>query len=117
MSFDHKNYALVGLFPGLVTTTSVANLGTTSISVSITPIVDYGGGSIYHPAGSRNNKYKVKIIISRNGKTWEYERIVGETTAKVIAKVTGQKVTSPTIKLNSISMVEQSSPIIKVKLK
>ena len=117
MAFDHKNYALGGLFPGLVTTMSVANLGALSIGVSITPIVDFGGGGFEHPAGSRNNKYKVKFIISRNGKKWEYEQIVGETTAKVIAKVTGQKVTSPTLKLNSISMVEQSSPIVKVKLK
>jgi hypothetical protein len=117
--FYHQNLALNGLFPGITTHRSVANLGHFEIEVIITP-VPYsmgGGGYSYTPTGVGTDKYSIKIRITRKGKVWDYEKIVGVTTAKVFAKVIGKKITTPTISVLSTSMVEQVAPIIKVKIK
>lgn len=108
--FDHRNFSVSGLFPGLVTSRSIANLGTFEIEVIIEPVYPGtgGGGYSYTPAGITKDKYKVKIRITRKGKVWEYEKIVGSTTAKVVAKVIGIKVAEPTVHITSKSMVEQT---------
>jgi hypothetical protein len=73
-----------------------------------------GGGGYGFNFGSDSYKYKVKIRITRKGKTWEYETIVGQTTAKVLAKVIKKRVEAPTVSLVNTSMVESVEPIIKV---
>lgn len=115
--FDHKNFALNGLFPGLVTTRSVANLGHFEIEVIIEPVAPSGGGGFYQPLKPSITKYKVKIRVTRKGKVWEYEQIVGSTTAKVLAKVLKKKVAEPIISVVHKSMVEENEPIIKVTIK
>jgi len=112
--FDHKNFALNGLFPGLVTTRSVANLGHFEIEVTITST---GGGGAIFPLGNKSNKYKVRIRVTRNGKTWEYESEVGSTMAKVIAKVMKTKIAEPSVSYTGISMAESREPQIKVTTK
>lgn len=112
--FDHKNFALNGLFPGLVTTRSIANLGAFEIEVIITPVQpSFGGGGFGVPISSSFNKYKVKIRITRNGKTWEYERVVGSTMAKVVASITNIKIAEPTFFVTT-KLNEQIEPSIKV---
>lgn len=113
--FDHKNFALNGLFPGLVSTRSVANLGHFEIEVIIEPVPSGGGGGgFYQPQKQVITKYKVKIRITRKGKVWAYEKIVGTTTAKVIAKLLKKKVEIPIVSVSNTSMVEQTEPQIKV---
>jgi hypothetical protein len=73
-----------------------------------------GGGGYGFNFGSDSYKYKVKIRITRKGKTWEYETIVGQTTAKALAKVIKKRVEAPTVSLVNTSMVESVEPIIKV---
>jgi hypothetical protein len=82
--------ALNGLFPGLVTTRSVANLGVFEIEVIIEPTYPGGGGG-YVP-GAKPDKYKVTIRVTmKNGRVWNYSRVVTNTIARVIAKLTGVK--------------------------
>lgn len=68
--FSHKNLALLGLFPGLVTHRSVANLGHFEIEVIVKPVqpTTTGGGSGWlHPI----KDHEVTVRITRHGKTWE----------------------------------------------
>ena len=116
--FNHKNFALNGLFPGLVTTRSVANLGSFEIEVIIEPVTPSGGGGgFYHPLKPSDTKYKVKIRVTRNGKLWEYEKVVGSTIARVVAKVIRKKLAEPSILVTNTSMVENTEPVIKVTIK
>lgn len=111
--------ALNGLFPGLVTTRSVANLGTFEIEVIIEPIRPSGGGG-YVP-GDRKDKYKVTIRISmKSGKTWKLERIVSNTLARVVARLMKIKLEveeTPQIVVHSVTATTESKPDIKVHVK
>lgn len=109
--FDHRNFATQGLYPGLVSTRSVANLGHFEIQVIIEPVSQGGGG--WAPVGLSYDKYRIRIIVTRKGKTWEYEQIVSSTTAKIVAKVLKKKVAEPTISVNS-RIIESNEPEIKV---
>jgi hypothetical protein len=113
--FDHKNFALNGLYPGMTSTRSIANLGHFEVEVTIEPVgPGFGGGGYYEPYSPSSTKYKVKMRITRKGKTWEYEQIVGSTTAKIIAKVIKVKVAEPAVSVINTSMV--SNPEVKVKV-
>jgi hypothetical protein len=116
--FDHKNFATQGLYPGLVSTRSIANLGQFEFEVTIEPIPGSGGGGFsYTPLSVGPTKYKIRIRVTRKGKTWEYEQIVGLTMAKVVAKVINKKIAEPTISVVNTSMVENKDPVIKVNIK
>lgn len=117
--FNHKNAAVEGLYPGMTTHKSIANLGLFDFEITIEPQPPsgFGGGGFYSPLNVGPTKYKVKIKITRKGKTWEYEQIVGLTMAKVLAKVTKIKIAEPTFSIVNTSMVENTEPVIKVKIK
>lgn len=84
--FDHRNLAVEGLFPGLVTTQSVANLGLFDIEVIIQPI-PVGGGGGYAPT-LKPDKYQVTIRVTmKNGRRWTYTRVVSNTLARVFARL------------------------------
>ena len=108
--FNHKNFALNGLFPGLVSTRSVANLGHFEIEVIIEPVYPQGGGGGYvpRPLNDRPTKYRIVIRITRNGKTWKYEQIVSTAVAKVTAKLIGKTLVEPTVSVVNTSMVQQN---------
>lgn len=115
--FNHKNAAVDGLYPGMTTHRSIANLGLFDVEITIEPQPSgSGGGGYYSPLNVGPTKYKVKIRITRKGKTWEYEQIVGLTTAKVLAKVTKIKIAEPTVSLVKTSMVEQTEVKVKVNV-
>ena len=109
----HKNLALDGLFPGLVTHRSVANLGTFEIEITVEPIYDGGGGGggYYFP---RKDKYKVKIRVTRNGKLWELEQVVNSITAKVICKLLRIKQEDSAVTLTSSTLSENKDPVIEM---
>ena len=114
---DHRNFALNGLFPGLVTTRSVANLGAFEVQVIIEPVQDLGGGGYsYHPYSPQLDKYKIRIIVTRKNKKWEYETIVGSTTAKIAARILNKKVAEPSIKVVT-NIRDSEQPTVKVTVK
>jgi len=113
--FDHKNLAVDGLFPGLATHMSIANLGSFGVQVIIEP-VSYGGGGGYvtAPTGFKTDKYRIRIIVTRKGKRWSYERIVSTNTAKVIAKLAKIELNVPSISVGNITVNESAEPVVKV---
>lgn len=139
--FNHKSFATEGLFPGLVTHRSIANLGSFEFEIElilldvegsgkvgnvegsgsvVPPIITPeggGGGLLWEPARFGTNKYKVRIRITRKDKTWEYETDVSQATAKVLAKMLQTRVEKPTVSISNISMVENVEPKIKVTVK
>lgn len=97
----------------------MANLGHFEIEVIIEPVYpNYGGGG-WSPAplGSATDKYIIRIRVRRKDKTWEYETVVRNTTAKVVAKLIGKKIDQPIVELVNTSMVENTTPTIKVTVK
>jgi hypothetical protein len=120
--FDHKNLALGGFYPGLVTTRSIANLGTFDVEVIIPPVVPSGGGGGYFPV-ARNQKperYRVTVRVSYNGKRYEDSVIVDDYEARVIAKKNGIKIfteTDPMVSLNGVQVTDQQEIIVRAKIK
>lgn len=112
--FDHKNFAVDGLYPGLVTTRSIAVLGVFDIEVIIEPIRPSLGGGGYVP-NSKIDKYKVTIRVSmKSGKVWNYSKVVSNTMARVVAKSLGVKLEEkPIITIHS---VRTSNPETDIKV-
>lgn len=112
--FDHRNLATEGLYPGLVSTFSIAVLGTLEIEVIIEPVVpSFGGGGVVLP---RKDKYKIKIRVKRKDKVWNYESIVSSTTARVIAKLMKVEKKEPEVVLENVTarVKQDTEPQIKV---
>lgn len=81
--------ATQGLYPGIVSTRSIANLGHFELEITIRR---GGGGGIADttrlgPAGKKEDKYIITIRVKYKTRIWEYERTVTEPTAKVAAKL------------------------------
>ena len=115
--FEHKSFATEGLFPGLVTTRSVANLGHFEIEVIIEPVGPTGGGGYsYIPTKNITDKYRVRIKVTYKCKKWEYESLVGSTMAKVVASITKIKIAEPTF-LVKTKIAENKELEIKVTIK
>ena len=117
--FDHKNLATEGLYPGLVSTFSIAVLGALEIEVIIEPVVPgFGGGGGFDVVLPRKDKYKLRIIVRRKGKTWNYETIITDTTARVIAKIAGVKKKEASVVVESVqAKIDREEPTIKVTKK
>jgi hypothetical protein len=116
--FDHKNFALLGLFPGITSHRSIANLGHFEVEISIQPVYPSGGGYVYEPIGRTSvDKYKIKIRITRKGKTWEYEKIVGFATASVIAKLVKIEIQEPTFEITTNIKTEEPTVTAVVRNK
>jgi hypothetical protein len=108
---DHRNFALLGLFPGLVSTRSVANLGQFEFEIIIEPEVpSLGGGAYLSPAPT---KYILTIRVSRKGKTWELKSKISNVTAKVIAKFMRREL--PEVNITNVSVTPQETPQVEVK--
>lgn len=114
--FDHRNLATEGLYPGLVSTFSIAVLGALEIEVIIEPVVPSVGGGGYGVVLPRKDKYKIKIRVKRKDKVWNYESIVSSTTAKVIAKLMRVEKKEPEVVLENVTarVKQDIEPQIKV---
>lgn len=115
--FNHKSFATGGLFPGLVTTRSIANLGSFEVEVIIEPVVVTGGGGAVFGPIRKKDKYKITIRVSSKKKTWKYETVVNNITAKVVAKLTGITMMKPEVTIDNITVIEKTTPTIKVDKK
>lgn len=121
--FDHRNFAVDGLMPGLFSHLAIGTLGAFETTVVIEPVVFAGGGGYapWTPAKStKPDRYRVTIQVVINGKTYSETKIVDDLEARVLAKFSGiQQFAEDSImvSLNGIQqMVESSDPIIKVTL-
>ncbi len=115
--FDHKNLALGGFYPGLVTTLSVANLGTFDVEVIITPVVSGGGGG-YVPVvrGQKPDRYRVTVRVIHGQRRYEESIIVDDFQARITAKMNGitEFVTDEVmISINGVQ-VNKSNPIFTI---
>lgn len=103
----------MGLYPGLVSTFSIAALGQFEIELIPEPpeIPSYGGGPglLLSP---QPVKYLLKIRVTRRGKTWNHESRISVTTAKVIAKFLGREL--PTVAVLD-TRVKQETPEVEVR--
>ena len=73
-----------------------------------------GGGYVYSSPTLSYNKYKIRIVVTRKGKTWECSEFVDETSAKVYANVINRRRDDPIIKVHG-KMIESKHPEIKIK--
>lgn len=91
--FNHKNFATGGLFPGLVSTRSIANLGHFDIEIIIEPVYPGTGGGF---GIAKPDKYKVTFrVTTKNGKVWNYSKTVSVATARVVARISKIKMEEP----------------------
>lgn len=111
--FDHRNLATGGLFPGITTHRSIANLGHFEIEVTIERWPRGGGG--WYDQTDDEDKYRITIrVTSKKGKVWDYSTVVSEETANVVAKLVNIKLHDhPTIVVHSVT-VNAQDPQIKV---
>lgn len=103
----------MGLYPGLVSTYSIAALGQFEIElVPVFPDIPLGGGAglLLSP---KPVKYLLKIRVSRKGKTWNHESKISVSTAKVIAKFLGREL--PTVAVVDTRVIEQETPEVEVR--
>ena len=114
--FDHRNFATMGLFPGLVTTFSIAAMGQLEISLTpIEPVFEPGLGGGYYGSQFKQSatKYLLNIRITRKGRTWEQQSTISHTAAKVIAKFLGREL--PAVSLLHSQVVNKETPEVEVK--
>lgn len=113
---DHRSFATDGLYPGSVSTYSIALLGSFITEVIIEPVIPQStGGGGYLPLGRVSNKYIIRIRIKRGSKVWEIAHEVNEYTAKVTAKFLGIKLPEiPNFAINSITETVKEPVLVKV---
>jgi hypothetical protein len=122
LAFDHQNFATQGLFPGLVTTRSVANLGHFKLEVIIEKLPRGGGGSAdttrLRKPRAEEDKYKVTIRVMYKTRIWEYERVVSKRTAEVTAKLLRAEMpreeAAPDITVSTVVEKPVTEPTIEV---
>lgn len=97
-----------------MTTRSIANLGAYEVEVIIEPVRPLYGGGGFVP-GAPLDKYKIKIRITKDGKSWRYEQTVSNRSARVLARLLRVKMPEePTITVYSATAA--SSPPIDIKV-
>lgn len=118
MAFDHENFALNGLYPGLVTTRSIANIGHLKVDVIIEPITDVGRGiADTTRLSKKKDKYKVTIRVTYKTRVYEYSSIVGEWVANIYARLLGvelMKPVDPTITMESVTVKRPEEITVEV---
>ena len=121
MAFDHENFATHGLYPGLVTTRSIANLGHLKVEIIIEPVVGGRSGPVSSTELSKKkDKYKVTIRITYKSRVYDYTSIVASWTANIFAKMMGVKLkkeVDPTIAVNSVTVTKPDNITVEVEKK
>jgi len=122
MAFNHENMATLGLYPGQVTTQSVANLGHWFFKITFGPGTAGAGGG--HGVVDRlrrkrrdEDKYTVTIDVRYKTKIWHYERTVSKITANVMAKLSGTTLPprpNVEIQVDDVTVKDKQDPTIEV---
>ena len=112
--FDHRSYATEGLFPGLVTTRSIANLGAFIFEVIIEPVLGGAGRSPIARPRYEKDKYKITIRVRHKDRVWSIESIVGKLTAQIAARLLRTKLIEPEVAVTSVAVAESVEPTIEV---
>lgn len=116
MAFDHENMAVQGLYPGLVTTSSVANLGHFKIEITVSPL-GRGGPADTTDLSKKKDKYLVTIRVTYKTRVYEYSREVGKWEANVYAKMLGVELMTPpdpTITMESVTVKQPEEITVEV---
>lgn len=117
MAFDHENFAVNGLYPGMVTTRSIANIGHLKVEVIIEKIRGGGGTARTTDLSRKEDKYKVTFRVTYKAKVYEYSSIVGSWRANVYAKLLGVELLTPpepTVTMESVNVVNPEEITVKV---
>lgn len=101
--FYHRNMAVLGLWPQLVTTEAVANQGHLQIEVIIQ---ETGGGSTFYEPIGLPKRYTVYITATDGINTWKTEVPVDDFEAKVVADFLEIEVTEPTVVLTGYEIID-----------
>ena len=76
--FNHKNFALNGLFPGLVSHRSIANLGHFEVEIIVQPLpadqVKVGGSGWLSPI----QDHVIIVRIKKDDKVWEAQYVTSK---------------------------------------
>lgn len=116
MAFDHENFALNGLYPGMVTTRSIANIGHLKVEVIIEPL-GRGGPVSTTDLSRKEDKYKVTFRVTYKSKVYEYSSIVGSWRANIYAKLLGVELITPPepiVTMESVNVVKPEEITVKV---
>ena len=122
MAFDHENFALNGLYPGLVTTRSIANVGHLKVEVIIEPVTDIGRAinDTTDLSRRKKDKYKVTIRVTYKDRIYEYSSIVSGWIANIYARLLGvelKKPVDPTITMESVTVKKPEEITVEVTKK
>ena len=119
MAFDHENFATNGLYPGLVTTRSIANLGHLKVEISIRR--KGGPGTARTTDLSRKeDKYIVTIRVTYGTRVYEYSREDGRWEANIYAKLMGVELSTlpdPVVTMDSVTVKQPEEITGKVTKK
>lgn len=119
MAFDHENFAVNGLYPGLVTTRSIANIGHLEIEIVIEGLAPPGIADTTR-LSKKKDKYKVTIRVTYKSRVYEYSSIVGEWLANIYAKlicVELKKPMDPIVTMESVTVKGPEEIIVEVTKK
>ena len=117
--FYHKNLAVDGLFPGIISKRSVSNLGTFETTIIIEPVkpASTGGGYVPVARGEKPDRYRVTIRVVINGKRFEDTYIVDDTKARVMAALHGVDTFTEDrvmVTVNGVQVFNESEIMVKV---
>lgn len=120
MAFDHENFAVNGLYPGLVTTRSIANIGHLKVEVIIEPLGPGRGIADTTRLSKKKDKYKVTIRVTYKSRVYEYTSIVSSWIASIYARLLGvelKTIPDPEITVESVTVRKPEDIIVEVTKK
>lgn len=96
---------------------AVVTFGFVTIEISPAFFDDDTGQGGYIPI-QRKDKYNITIRISRFGRVWNYQSIITDTFARILAKLLRVKLPEePKISIDGVTLKTDSTPDIKVTKK
>jgi hypothetical protein len=111
---DPKDIATEGLYPGRVSTFSVATLGYGFIEVTIEALAPGRGSANTTQLSKEKGKYKITIRVRYKDWIWQKEYITSDKTASVVAKALKVQLPEPVVVLTNVAVIEPDEPDIKV---
>lgn len=111
--FDHRSYATEGLFPGLVSTRSIANLGAFIFEVIIELVEPAAGRSPIARPQYEKDKYKITIRVRHKDRIWSIDSVVSKLTAQIAARLLRTQLVEPNVEVSVVQPVMPSVQVFK----